>query len=158
VVLVRSVWAAAVVAITVTACQPAAPEPDAGSDVIEPAGQCWTLQYEEANPVVSLSDGSVLPPSTIRIWTDSTFPNSEGLLQVEAAPGFEQTGGGMMSRISSGPDSVELTWAGATSSTHYRFEVFTDSMSGTAWHHGEAESASDARRRVTAYPAECQRL
>ena len=153
-VLGRSACAAV---IAVSACQPAAPEPEAGPDVVESAGQCWILQYDEADSAVSLSDGSALAPSKIRIWTDSTFPNSEGLLQVEAAPGFEQTGGGMMSRISSGPDSVELTWAGATSSTHYRFAVFTDSMSGTAWHHGEAESASDARRPVTAYPAECQR-
>ncbi len=153
----RSVLFGACAVITVSvfaACQ--SEVADTNRDSSPPLSDgCWTLEYGEATAGLPSAEGVGLPPTTIRIWTDSTFPNSEGLVQVEAAPRSDGSGGGMMSRISDTPDSVELTWATAMSSTHYRLEVFSDSMSGTAWHHGETDSASHDPRRVRARPVPC---
>ena len=148
---------ALVAVVVLAACRGDAPPAEAASSLSPLSDGCWALQYGEATAGLPMSDEAALPPTILRIWTDSTFPNSDGLLQVEAAPGFDQPGGGMLSRISVDPDSIELTWAGAASSTHYRLHVSPDSMSGTAWHHGGTEAASQDPRNVWAYPVECPR-
>lgn len=153
----RSVCLAIVV---LAGCQPSTAGSDSPGDASldEPSelpGVCWALEYGPATAGFPDADAPDLPPRTLRIWTDSTFPNSTGLLQVEAAPGFEGPGGGMVSSIDQAMDSIEVTWAAPTSSTHLRFRVFPDSMTGTAWHHGASGGAEDAARQVRAFPTEC---
>lgn len=147
--------------IVCVACQPTERDPappggtPAATQPSDLSGVCWTLDYGPATAGLPDAEAPGLPPHTIRIWTDSTFPNSEGLLQVEAAPGSETAGSGMVSTINAELDSIEVTWAAATSSTHLRLRVFADSMSGTAWHHGASGGANDAPRSVRAAPTPC---
>ncbi len=147
-------WAV-VVAIGVAACQTEMPEAGPDGDAALLANGCWSLEYGAPTAGLAFADGWDLPPRNVRIWTDSTFHDAGGLMHVEAAPGFERPGGGTVVQIRAAADSVELTWTGETSSTHYRFRRSTGSMQGQAWHHSEAEAASDEPRAVRAYPVPC---
>lgn len=106
----------------------------AEGEPLSPLDGCW--RFEVADPAADgATEALAATPAVLQLYTDTTFPTAEGLLQVAAPSG---SGGGMVSRISDAPDSIEITWAAASTSTHLRLGSHPDSLRGTSWHHGES--------------------
>lgn len=135
----RTYFALAVAITAVAGCGGADAEVEPVDAVTEgeplgPLDGCW--QLEVADPAAAgAAEALMATPAVLRLYTDTTFPMSDGLIQVDAPAG---SGGGMVSRISESPDSIEITWAAASTSTHLRFGTHPDSLRGTSWHHGQS--------------------